>query len=148
MSIEVPLERIRIQTVREKPSEMWGFVWVNHLPFCFRAWPSSLHKNTEWGFVHAPYQPLSFTAPIFTEGIAEDDMTYMLSMLRVTDERIELAREDGKIPELFRATLRRRKRAYRKFRELYTENAELRGEYGTAVRNACDQRETKLHIPS
>lgn len=146
MSIEVPLERIRIQIVREKPSEMWGFIWVNHLPFCFRAWPL-LHKNIRWGFVHAPYEPLSFTAPM-TTGITEDDMTYMLRGLRVKDEEIELGRQDGKIPELFRATLGKRKRAYRKFQERYTEDAELRKVYGTTVRNACDQRETKLHIPS
>jgi len=148
MSIEVPLERIKIQTVREKPSEMWGFVWVDRLPFCFRAWRSFRHKNAGWGFVHAPYEPLSFKPPILTPGITEDDMTYMLSKLRVKDNEIELARQDGKIPELFRAALEKKGRAYRRFKKLYTANAELWGTYGTAVSSACDERETRLHIPS
>lgn len=148
MSPEVPVDRIRVQRVREKPTEMWGFVWVNQLPFCFRAWYSPYHKNTGWGFVHAPYEPLSFTPPIFTTDITKDDMAYLLRKLRVRRKRIKRARQDGNIPELFRATLESRQTAYQEFTELYTKDAELRKVYGTAIRKACDQREIQLHTSS
>lgn len=153
----IPRERIRVQIGQDnKAQEMWGFVWLDRLPFCFRAWHSLVNRRlpflenglsgvqTNWGFVHAPYHPLDFTAPVFTVGITEDDMVYMLKGLKVKHGNIELARQDGKISELFIVVSGRRKRVYQQFQTLYTQDVGLRMAYSTAVSITCDEVASRL----
>lgn len=149
----IPRERIRAQVVQGRSGEMWGFIWLDDLPFCFRAWPSLIHKkldflrngsldvNTSWGFVHAPYNPLSFKEPPFTTSINKDDMLYMLSGLRVRENNINLAIQNQAIPQLFEETLKRRQGAYQKFYELYETDEGFRMAYCTAVSIVCDEYE-------
>lgn len=158
----IPLERIKVLTLekellngtkKEVLHEMWGFVWINRLPFCFRAWPSIVHTRldlldtvTRWGFPHVPENPLYFRIPILIQPITDDDRVYMLAGLKkVKGSKISRVSSSGRIPELFKAELEKRSRAYREFFEFYDENKEMRRVYGNAVSSVCDEKEAQLH---
>lgn len=139
-------ERVRVQIIQGKPIEMWGFVWLNRLPFCFRAWPSvkrldfledGLKVQTAWGFVHRPYEPLAFVPPILTEGVTKDDMVYILEGLGVSNRNIKIGE-----------ALSKRKKAYKEFYELYSQDLTMRKAYSAAVSIVCDEKEAELHLPS
>ena len=133
----IDLDRIRVQTVQGKQGrEMWGIVWLDSLPFYFRAWRQR-KKDTEWGFVHAPYEPLDFTPPIFTEPLTVDDINYMLKGLGVAEKE--------KTDKLLDKVLGERSKDYQKFRERYNQNPEFRRAYGTAVSIVCDEKQAQLY---
>lgn len=163
----VPLERIRVPmiekkllngTVVEVPREMWGFVWMHNLPFCFRVWPSTM--GTRWGFRHVPENPLYFVTPIATEPITEEDKKYMLEGLQTPSISGDIAKLFGlisrirgvnplaKIDEQFKIELEKRKIEYQRFFEIYWESQEMRSTYGNAVSLACNEKEARLHFPS
>ncbi len=148
----IPRDRLTVVTSGGRLHEMRGFVWLDRLPFCFRAWPkvnkldfleNGLTVHTAWGFTHKPYEPLNFR-PATGGIITEADMLYIINGLNIKEGRIKVAEEDGKIPQLFTVILTGKERAYRRFDQRYTEDFFLRKAYTTAVSLVCDEGEAAL----
>lgn len=141
----IPQDRIRVQKVEGKVKEMWGFVWLSGLPFCFRAWPDpsgrkleflqngplSEKREAHW-WVHAPYSPIDFKAAIFTKPIGENDIEYVLEGLGINSE--------GSTRELFTHSLLQQGQRYEEFNEQYERDSFLRGAFDAAATLACDEK--------
>lgn len=148
----ISYDRVRIQYVKEKTVEMWGFFWLKGLPFCFRAWPyiggsrvvdflktGTIHeRTTKWWFL-APCDPLKFSAPIFTKPIEEDDMEYLLKGLGIKNEDILKAKDREKLKDLYKSSLMAKKEDYADFFDQYEKDPYLRRSIGAAVDLTCDE---------
>ena len=100
------------------------------------------NHETNWGFVHVPYEPLGFTPPLFTAPITDDDRVYILTDLRIKKKDIDQANKKGEIGRLFDKVLEERSKEYERFRVCYNGNPQLREAYGDAVSLACDEKST------
>lgn len=157
ISETIPMDRIKFRKSGTRIDEILGFVLLDGLPFCFRAWPSfpsqrelaflrpdegsNMHK-TNWS-PHAPYNPLDFHPPIFAGEIPDDDKVYLLRRLGIKETDIEEAVAKGKdgLDGLYRTSLSGKKEEYDRFYDLYSISPHLSGAFGAAVATKCDQIE-------
>lgn len=151
----IAYDRVRIQYVKDKAVEMWGFFWLKDLPFCFRVWPyiggsrvvdflktGTIHeRTTKWWFL-APCDPLKFSAPIFTKPIEEDDMEYLLKGLGTKGEDILKAKDGEKLKDLYRSSLLAKKDDYDNFFDQYKKDPYLRMSISAAVDLTCNEIES------
>lgn len=160
ISDTIPMERIKFRKSGNQINEIWGFVLLNGLPFCFRAWPSFLSQRelaflrpergrdvyrTNWS-PHAPYNPLDFHPPIFAGEISKDDKVYLLRQLGVeeTDIKNVAVKGEDELNSLYRSSLSGEKDKYSKCYHLYSADPILSAAFGAAVSLKCDEVEKAL----
>lgn len=148
--ISIPLDRIHIQQ-RGYPTEIWGVVLLKDYPFFFRQSRSNgimpqsgidIHghefssvltlRPTKW-FSHAPYKPLNFKTPIFTDPVTDEDREFVLNALHIPAGKIAEAKAGG---ELYRQILAQREGKFNQVREIYYGKPLL----GDAIRMACGEK--------
>lgn len=121
--VTIPQSRIEFGGIRGNRDNACGLVVVNNRPFYFRTERSHKRINfvnykafkdyTNWGFVHAPYEPMKFNSTLYrppfitTLGKTEEDMFFVLRNLGIPRPVISIARRFGKLNDLYDSTLKR-----------------------------------------
>lgn len=143
------------QQFATKISQMWGIIWINELPFCFRAYRGfeerqlEVLKNgvetvrTKW-WPHNPYFPLDFFPPVGTDPISIDEKECMLLGLGVDKKNIVEAMENDSLNRLYKETLFSKKGDYSKAKELLNNDSAARNVFDAVICTACDLEEHQL----
>lgn len=123
----------RFEYIPVKDPEIWGFVEMSGLLFCFRAFHALPRGSTKW-YPYAPCNPLSLLSR-FTD----DDARFILEKLGI--EPADSMSSKEKCREVFSS----RKEEYDAFlRERYFKDDALRKIFGTAINLKCDEIEKNM----
>ena len=104
----IDLSAIRTQEAQGEPYERWGVLWLEELPFFFRAWKvgernipileGNHRRKTTW-YAHAPYHPEAFTPPVGSETLSASETEFLLEGLGVAKEVRENAVKEGTLAD-------------------------------------------------
>lgn len=150
----IPPDRIRVQDI-EYPTEMWGIVVLDGLPFYFRLSRShgicedsgidihgkefkkkEIRRPTDWNN-HVPYKPLDFTPPIFAGKIDDEDRKFVLATFGIKEKDINNAVNRRRLDRVYREQIGKRAEKYQGAYDRYYRDVNL----GTALLQACEQFE-------
>jgi len=134
---KIEVRRVEISGLHDRKDSAVGLIALNSLPFIFRVekMPSRVRNNqTEWSFLHKPYNPLGFQAPFATTvGTTPTDQVYMLKTLGLSQELVYRARCGNSLPDLLKRALERRTELYDRFFEIDYHDPGLKADYKEAV---------------